>query len=77
MKNTSVDDYTGYRVFTKEDYKRYMLSRVGAQSITKSYIKHINDEWKILSQGLNFIIGVGYKNLMFYSAKCFNNHILE
>lgn len=66
-----------YRIFTKDDYIRYVLSRRKASSITKGAITQFKELWEGISKGYNFIIGIGqYNNLMFYSVECFNEHIL-
>ncbi|MHB9943599.1 hypothetical protein CF065_18785 [Clostridium sporogenes] len=66
-----------YRIFTKDDYKRYRLSRMKASNISISTIKNIEESWEKTSKGYNFIIGVGQQdNLMFYGIDYFNNNVL-
>jgi hypothetical protein len=63
-----------YKIFTKDDYMRYMLSGVKACSIDSEFIKHINEMWDRISNGNNFLIAVGREdNLMFYSVDGFND----
>lgn len=70
-----IDSY--YRIFTKDDYIRYVLSRRKASGITKGVITQFKESWEGISKGYNFIIGIGqYNNLMFYSVGYFNEHIL-
>ncbi|EPY2286628.1 hypothetical protein ACXAT6_003907 [Clostridium sporogenes] len=66
-----------YKIFTRDDYKRYRLSRMKAPSITAGFIKTIEDSWLQTSKGYNFIIGVGKNELMFYSVSYFNEHVLN
>lgn len=66
-----------YKVFTKDDYKRYVLSNQKAYNITNAFIKQCNERWEHISKGFNFIIGVGLEdNLMFYSVESFNSNVL-
>lgn len=67
----------GYKIFTKEDFKRYMLSKANASEINKRFISVINEDWDKIRKGYNFIIAVGQdNNLMFYSVEYFNQKIL-
>ncbi|RUT55713.1 hypothetical protein NPD9_1704 [Clostridium botulinum] len=67
-----------YKIFTRDDYKRYRLSRMKASNITTGTIKFIEDSWNKISKGYNFIIGVGKEEqLMFYSVQYFNEHVLN
>ncbi|MGU9539248.1 hypothetical protein ACQX0N_09740 [Clostridium tepidum] len=66
-----------YRIFTKDDYKRYTLSRMKASNIKKDTVKFISERWENISKGYNFIIGVGKNELMFYSVSYFNEHVLD
>ncbi|WP_051540311.1 hypothetical protein [Clostridium ihumii] len=65
-----------YRIFTKDDYKRYRLSGMKAREISKGAIECINDSFEKIGKGENFVIGVGRDSLMFYSIEYFNKNIL-
>ncbi len=75
MKNVSV--ITGYKIFTKDKFKEYMLSKMKDCNISKDYIKRLDKTWNVFSKGFNFIIGVGQEDhLMFYNPEYFSKEIL-
>ncbi|WP_231169737.1 hypothetical protein [Clostridium botulinum] len=67
----------GYRIYTKEDYKRYLLSNSKAHYM-KGIIEDFEKRWETISKGYNFIIGVGKedKSMMVYSVEYFNDNVL-
>lgn len=70
LKEQRITNNNGYRIFTKDDYKRYRLSKTLAHDISAGYIEAINESWNKISKRFNFIIGVGQQDeLMFYSAE--------
>lgn len=66
-----------FKIFTKEDYKRYRLRGLDAPSISRGTLKTIDKTWNKISKGYNFVIGVGKNDIMFYSVEYFNDNILE
>lgn len=69
-------DEHGYKIFTKEQYKEYILSHMKNIDIVRQMAEHIDALWKKVSKGHNFIIGVGKGELMFYSPEYFDKYIL-
>ncbi|WP_051539848.1 hypothetical protein [Clostridium ihumii] len=65
-----------YRIFTKDDYKRYRLAGMKAWEISKGAVEFINDSFEKIGKGEKFIIGVGRDSIMFYSIEYFNKNIL-
>lgn len=69
---------TGYKLFTKDKFKEYMLSKMKDCNISEDYIKGLDKNWNNISKGFNFAIAVGQEDhLMFYSVMKFNNDVLE
>lgn len=66
-----------YRIFTRDDYKKYRLSGMEAWNIRKDTIDFINETFDHISGGYNFIIAIGKCKLMFYSVEYFNKNILR
>jgi len=76
-KQIICDKFYEYKIFTKDDYKRYRVSKLRAENINEGCIKKIDSAWQSISKGFNFIIGVGQEDdLMFWSVEYFNNKIL-
>jgi hypothetical protein len=66
-----------YRIFTKDEYKRYRLSGLEACNITKSFIERLDEQWNHMSKGFKFVIGVGIEgSLMFFDVEYFNKDVL-
>ncbi len=65
-----------FKIFTKEDHKRYMLKDAEDNEVSKR-LKLADKVWGEISKGYNFIIGVGKDEVMFYSVEYFNNNVLE
>ncbi|WP_053293670.1 hypothetical protein [Clostridium botulinum] len=67
----------GYRIYTKEDYKRYLLSNSKACDM-KCIINSFEEHWQRMSKGYNFIVGVGKedRSMMVYSVEHFNDNVL-
>lgn len=64
-----------FKIFTKEDHKRYMLKDAEASKVDRQ-LKLANKMWNEISKGYNFIIGVGKNDMMFYSVEYFSNEVL-
>ncbi|KEH91575.1 hypothetical protein Z962_p0102 (plasmid) [Clostridium botulinum C/D str. BKT12695] len=67
----------GYRIYTKEDYKRYLLANSKAECNMNGIIKNFEEHWQRISKGYNFIVGVGKESsMMVYSVEYFNDNVL-
>ncbi|AWZ48455.1 hypothetical protein C3495_06330 [Clostridiaceae bacterium 14S0207] len=67
-----------YKVFTREDFRKYRLSKLKVSTINRTTIKHINEYFNKLSKGHKFLIGVSAKDeTCFYSVEYFENHVLN
>ncbi|MBV4423142.1 hypothetical protein [Clostridium tyrobutyricum] len=66
-----------YIIFTKEDYKRYRLSKLNGFETFVEVRERINTEWDHMRNGHHFIIGVGKDSLTFFSLEYFEKHILD
>lgn len=66
-----------YRIYTKEDYRRYLLSNYKIGEL-ETILRHFEEHWQTISKGYNFIIGIGKEDrtMDIYDIGYFNNKVL-
>lgn len=65
-----------YKIFTKDDFIRYMVNSKKASQINKNAFKRSEEIWDEWRKGYNFMIAVGNEQLMFYSIESFNKCVI-